>query len=75
MDKVETVVVPETLPRPVDPAVVETVLGRIPPSATRDRALFTLVYETGVRIAEALELYVHDLDLVRDAQKCMMARF
>lgn len=69
MDKVETVVVPETLPRPVAPAVVEAVLGRIPPSATRDRALFTLVYETGVRIAEALGLYVHDLHLVRDNEK------
>lgn len=69
MDRVETVAVPETLPRPVDPESVEAILGRIPPSATRDRALFTLVYETGVRIAEALGLYVHDLELARDNEK------
>ena len=69
MDKVDTVVVPETLPRPAEPTAVEAILGRIPPRATRDRALFTLVYETGVRIAEALGLYCHDLDLVRDNEK------
>ncbi len=69
MDKVESVVVPESLPRPVDTEVMESILGRIPAKATRDRALFTLVYETGVRIAEALGLYVHDIDLSRDNEK------
>lgn len=33
------------------------------------QALFTLVYETGVRIAEAMGLYVHDLNLARDNDK------
>jgi integrase/recombinase XerC/integrase/recombinase XerD len=37
MDKVESVVVPETLPRPVDTEVVESILGRIPAKATPDR--------------------------------------
>jgi site-specific recombinase XerD len=43
---VETV---SRLPRPLAADAVRAVLQRIPSSATRDRALFTLLYETGMR--------------------------
>jgi site-specific recombinase XerD len=43
---VETV---SRLPRPLEADAVCAVLQRIPSSATRDRALFTLLYETGMR--------------------------
>jgi integrase/recombinase XerD len=50
-------------PRPVSRQDVEAILDIIPPSRLRDRLLFTLLFETGVRIGEALALYVEDLDL------------
>jgi integrase/recombinase XerD len=50
-------------PRPVSRQEVEAILDIIPPSRLRDRLLFTLLFETGVRIGEALALYVEDLDL------------
>lgn len=50
-------------PRPVSRQEVEAILDTIPPSRLRDRLLFTLLFETGVRIGEALALYIEDLDL------------
>jgi site-specific recombinase XerD len=41
-------------------------LAVIPPTQRRDRLLFRLIYETGMRISEALALYVEDLDLTPD---------
>jgi len=48
---------------------VTAVLKSIPPSATRDRALFTLLYETGMRVSEALGVQYADLDLTPDDEK------
>ncbi len=50
-------------PRPVSRKDVEAVLGIIPTSHLRDRLLFTLLFETGIRIGEALALYIEDLTL------------
>ncbi|HEV3077110.1 MAG TPA: tyrosine-type recombinase/integrase [Thermoanaerobaculia bacterium] len=63
---VETV---SRLPRPLAADTVRAVLQRIPPGATRDRALFTLLYETGVRVGEALGLQRSDVDLATDDEK------
>jgi len=46
--------------------VVEKVLAAIPATQPRDRLLFRLVAETGLRISKALGLYVEDLDLSTD---------
>jgi integrase/recombinase XerD len=42
---------------------IEKILARIPPNQSRNRLLFRLLFETGLRISEALALYVEDLDL------------
>lgn len=47
-------------------AQIERILAVIPPTEPRDRLLFRLIAETGVRIGEALGLYVEDLDLTPD---------
>jgi len=69
MPRVAPVEVISRLPRPLDAEAVRTVLQRIPASATRDRALFTLLYETGMRIGEALGLQRADVDLTTDDEK------
>jgi integrase/recombinase XerD len=45
---------------------IEKILARIPPNQSRNRLLFRLLFETGLRISEALALYVEDLDLALD---------
>src|SRR2546421_4004933 len=57
------------LPRPLDNQQVRAILEKIPASATRDRALFTLLYETGMRVGEALSLQRADVDLTPDDEK------
>jgi site-specific recombinase XerD len=54
MDRLEKSKAPEREPRPLPEALVARVLHAIPPKQTRDRALFTLLYETGMRVSEAL---------------------
>jgi integrase len=49
--------------------VAEAILKAIPTKATRDRTLFTLLYETGLRVGEALGLHVEDVDLAMDDEK------
>ena len=45
---------------------MEAILAVIPPRQLRDRLLFRLLVETGLRVSEALRLNVEDLDLTRD---------
>ncbi len=69
MGKVERVKLGEPSPRGVDRALVEKVLKAIPAAKKRDRLLFRLIYETGLRAGEALSLYVEDLDLSQDDER------
>src|SRR5581483_10280831 len=45
---------------------IEAILAVIPKEEPRDRLLFRLIVETGVRVGEAIALYVEDLDLTLD---------
>ncbi len=53
-------------PRGVDPRAVATILATIPATRRRDHLLFRLMAATGLRVGEALSLYVEDLDLTPD---------
>ncbi len=66
MAKVERVRLQPPQPRGVDAGQVERVLRSIPPGKKRDRLLFRLIYQTGMRVSEALGLYIEDLDLTPD---------
>jgi integrase/recombinase XerD len=61
--------VPQPYPRGLDDAVIQKVLRVIPPDNLRDRLLFTLVAETGLRISEALGIYREDINLTPDDEK------
>jgi integrase/recombinase XerD len=45
---------------------VEKILAIIPTKQIRDRLMFRLLFETGLRVGEALQLYVEDLDMTLD---------
>jgi integrase/recombinase XerD len=75
MDKIDTIKVPKTLPRPATAADVAKVLAVIcsrrprkdlPLDRLRDRVLFETAYVCGARAAEVCGLYVEDLDLRLD---------
>lgn len=66
MVKLERVQVPEPEPRGVKRELIDVVLKVIPRDQPRDQLLFRLLAETGLRISEALQLDVDDLDLTRD---------
>ncbi|WP_208635852.1 tyrosine-type recombinase/integrase [Amycolatopsis thailandensis] len=75
MDRIGTIKVPKTLPRPAAAKDVQTVLARIctrrprkdvPLDRLRDRALFETAYVCGARAAEVCGLYVDDFDLRLD---------
>jgi integrase/recombinase XerD len=63
MDRFDRVAVPDGVPRPVDPARIDRVIGVIPRAKLRDRLLFEFLKATGCRVGEALGVYVEDLDL------------
>lgn len=69
MERVDAVEVPTRLPRPMAADQPEAVLAAIPTTATRDRALFNLLYETGMRVGEALSIQRSDVDLSADDEK------
>jgi integrase/recombinase XerD len=66
MGRVERVKLAPALPRGIGRAQVEAILALIPAKQQRDRLLFRLIFETGLRVGEALALYVEDLDLTPD---------
>jgi integrase len=45
---------------------VEAILKVIPTAQRRDRLLFRLIFETGLRVSEALGVHLEDLDLTAD---------
>lgn len=65
-DKLAYIKQNEPLPRPMKPKDVEAVLKAIPMKKLRDKLLFTLLRETGIRISEGLNIYVEDIDLTPD---------
>src|SRR6266545_269280 len=69
MTKLDRVRLPDPRPRGVPRATVELVLAQVPRAQRRDRLLFRLVYETGLRIGEALATHVDDLDLTPDDER------
>lgn len=66
MAKIDRVKRNPSTPRAVELALVEKILSGIPRDQRRDRLLFRLVFETGIRIGEALGIHVEDLDLSTD---------
>jgi len=53
-------------PRSLGRGPVEAILKVIPPGQRRDRLLFRLIFETGLRVSEALGVHLEDLDLAAD---------
>jgi site-specific recombinase XerD len=53
-------------PRGLSREQVEAILAQVPSARRRDRLLFRLIVETGLRPGEALGVYVEDLDLTPD---------
>lgn len=56
---------PPPHPRGLRREEIERIFAAIPAGQARDALLFRLVYETGLRIGEALGAHVEDLDLTR----------
>jgi site-specific recombinase XerD len=72
MLKLDRIKVPEAHPRPIESRIIRTILDVIPKASLRDRLLFTLVAETGLRIAEALGIYREDLVLTPDDEQILI---
>ncbi|MEU2120816.1 tyrosine-type recombinase/integrase [Nocardia niwae] len=75
MDRVDTITVPKTLPRPAPAADIAKVLAAICArrprkdvalDVLRDRVLFETAYVCGARASEVCELHVEDFDLRLD---------
>lgn len=64
-----TIRVPQPYPRAIEDNAIQRVLDQIPADQLRDRLLFTLVAETGVRISEVLGIYREDINLTPDDEK------
>jgi integrase/recombinase XerD len=69
MDHLDPIEQVEREPRPLPPETVSKILQAIPASNLRDRTLFTLLYDTGIRVGEALSLLATDVDLSTDDEK------
>src|SRR5262249_41513369 len=75
MDRIDTIEVPRTLPRPAAAADIQAVLRAICSrrprkdvhiDVLRDRVLFETAYVCGARASEVCGMYVEDLDLRLD---------
>lgn len=66
MDLLRPVQLDPPQPRGLNRDSIEKVLTAIPATQLRDRLLFRLLFETGLRIAEALALHIDDLDLTQN---------
>jgi integrase/recombinase XerD len=75
MDRIDTVTVPKTLPRPAPAAGIQAVLNAmcsrrprkdVPVDVLRDRVLFETAYTCGARASEVCGMHVEDLDLRLD---------
>ena len=66
MDKIDRIKRTAPLPKGVGRETVEAILAGIPVDRKRDRLLFRLLFETGLRIGEALGLHIEDFDLTPD---------
>jgi len=69
MERLDSTEQVEREPRPLPPETVTKILQAIPASNLRDRTLFTLLYETGIRVGEALGLLATEVDLTQDDEK------
>jgi integrase/recombinase XerD len=69
MTKLERVRLPDPQPRAIPRTTIERILAAIPRAQRRDRLLFRLIQETGLRIGEALAIHVEDLDLTADDER------
>lgn len=72
MLRIERVKLELPLPRGLSAEQINTILAVIPAAHKRDRLLFRLLVETGLRISEALYLYVEDVDLTRDNERLLI---
>ncbi len=72
VDRLERVRRKPSQPRGLTRKKVESVLAKIPPKRHRDRLLFRLLFETGIRIGEALGLHVEDLELDPDDERLVV---
>lgn len=61
--KLDPVKVPEREPRPLTEDQVEAILAAIPATDKRNKLLFTMLYETGMRVGEALGIHVQHAHL------------
>jgi site-specific recombinase XerD len=69
MERLDPITQPKKEPRPLAREEVVKILKAIPASNLRDRALFTLLYETGIRVGEALALHTAILPLPRTTRR------
>ena len=66
MSKIERVHLSTPKPCSLGREQVERIMSVIPKRASRDQLLFRLIFETGLRVSEALAIYIEDLNLTTD---------